>query len=86
MTSKTIRDMSSGARRALRAIDETASEEERQFAAKVFGRAALVAYDRIIDARDRKQHPSQPDESLNTDEAVEAEAVRLCRSKGEGND
>jgi hypothetical protein len=44
-------EMSSGARQALFAIDDMANEGERQFAGKALGRAALAAYDRIIDAR-----------------------------------
>ena len=44
-------EMSSGARQALFAIDRKANTDERQFVAKAMGRAALAAYDRIIDAR-----------------------------------
>ncbi len=76
---KMFLDMSSGARRALFAIDGISDERERAFAAKALGRAALAAYDRIIDARhsgERHPHSNQP---LDTDEAIEAEAVRLCR-------
>jgi len=75
---KLFLDMSSGARRALFAIDGIANEEEREFAAKALGRAALAAYDRIIDARHRQAGDRAA--SLESDEAVEAEAVRLCRS------
>jgi hypothetical protein len=77
---KLFLDMSSGARRALFAIDGIASEDERQVAAKALGRAALAAYDRIIDARHRQARDRASDASLESDEAVEAEAVRLCRS------
>jgi hypothetical protein len=76
---KLFLDMPSGARRALFAIDGIASEDEREFVAKVLGRAALAVYDRIIDARHR-QARERSDVALESDEAVEAEAVRLCRS------
>jgi hypothetical protein len=79
MTSKTIREMSSGARRALRATDETANDEERLFAAKVLGRAALIAYDRIIDVRHHGERRLLTSHPLDTDEAIEAEALRLCQ-------
>src|SRR5271166_6527373 len=69
---KLFLDMSSGARRALFAIDGIANEEEREFAAKALGRAALAAYDRIIDARHRQAGDRAG--SLESDEAVEAEA------------
>jgi hypothetical protein len=76
---KMFLEMSSGARRALFAIDGIATEDERQFAAKALGRAALAAYDRIIDARHRGEHHPQSNHPLDTDEAIEAAAVRLCR-------
>src|ERR1700742_2388061 len=76
---KLFLDMPSGARRAMFAINGIASEDEREFAAKALGRAALAAYDRIIDARHRRAR-ERSDVGLESDEAVEAEAVRLCRS------
>jgi predicted transcriptional regulator len=48
---KALLDMSPGARRALFAIDGIADTEERRFAGKMIGRAALAAYERIIDTR-----------------------------------
>jgi hypothetical protein len=48
---KALLDMSPGARRALFAIDGAADADERRFAAKMIGRAALIAYERILDAR-----------------------------------
>ncbi len=76
---KMMLDMSPGARRALFAIDGIADDAERQFAAKAIGRAALVAYERIIDARQRQEHDADAGQKLDTEEAIEAEAVRLCR-------
>lgn len=73
-------DLSPGARRALFAIDGMASEDERAFAMKVIGRSALKAYERILDARRPAENPPSINVALDTDEAIEAEAVRLCRS------
>ena len=73
-------DLSPGARRALFAIDGMASEDERAFAMKAIGRSALKAYERILDARRPAENPPSINVALDTDEAIEAEAVRLCRS------
>jgi hypothetical protein len=48
---KALLDLSPGARQALFAIDGIADLEERRLAGKIIGRAALAAYERIIDAR-----------------------------------
>jgi predicted transcriptional regulator len=48
---KALLDMSPGARRALFAIDGVADVDERRVAGKMIGRAALIAYERILDAR-----------------------------------
>lgn len=76
---KLLLDMSPGARRALFAIDGIADDVERKLAAKRLGRAALVAYEEIIDARARRKYRRGADSALDTEEAIEAEAVRLCR-------
>jgi len=76
---KLLLDMSPGARRALFAIDGIADDTERKLAAKRLGRAALVAYEQIIDARARRQRRRGADRVLDSEEAIEAEAVRLCR-------
>ena len=76
---KAMLDLSPGARRALFAIDGIADEAERRLAAKRLGRAALAAYEQIIDARSRREHHPATNESLDTEDAIEAEAVRLCR-------
>jgi hypothetical protein len=77
---KTLLSLSPGARRAFFAIDGIANERERDFAAKTIGRAALTAYERILDARHRSEHHPESNAELDTEEAIEAEAVRLCRS------
>jgi len=76
---KFLLDLSPGARRALFAIDGIADETERRLAAKRFGRATLAAYEEIIDARARRQRQRNVDRALDTEDAIEAEAVRLCR-------
>jgi len=76
---KALLDLSPGARHALFAIDGIADDGERCLAAKRLGRAALAAYEQIIDARSRRQHRSATSAFLDTEEATEAKAVRLCR-------
>lgn len=77
---KVLLDLAPGARRVVFAIDGVADEEERAFAARHIGRAALKAYEAIIDARRADLGPhSGANEALETEEAIEAEAVRLCR-------
>ncbi|HEV2955739.1 MAG TPA: hypothetical protein VGX95_06450 [Xanthobacteraceae bacterium] len=76
---KLLLDMSPGARRALFAIDGIADDAERKLTAKRLGRAALAAYEQIIDARARRRHQRGADSALDTEEAIEAEAVRLCQ-------
>ena len=76
---KVLLDLSPGARRALFAIDGIADDAERKLAAKRLGRAVLAAYEQIIDARARRQRRRGADTTLDTEEAIEAEAVRLCR-------
>lgn len=76
---KMLLDLSPGARRALFAIDGIADDAERRLAAKRLARAALAAYEQIIDGRIRHEHHPATNESLDTEEAIEAEAVRLCR-------
>lgn len=76
---KVLLDLSPGARRALFAIDGIADDAERRLAAKRLGRAALVAYEQIVDARSRRERHPATKESLDTEDAIEAEAVRLCR-------
>src|ERR1700758_122677 len=77
---KLLLDMSPGARRALFAIDGIADDAERKLAAKRLGRAALAAYEEIIDARARRGRHELNEDAAVTEEAIEAEAVRLCRS------
>lgn len=76
---RTMLNLSPGARRALYAIDGAAEGTEREFAGQLVGRAALKAYDRMLDAR----HAGEPDPMGNapadTEETIEAEAVRLSR-------
>jgi predicted transcriptional regulator len=48
---KALLDLSPGSRQALFAIDGIADAEERRLAGKIIGRAALVAFERILDTR-----------------------------------
>ena len=77
---RTLLSLSPGARRALYAIDGAAEGPEREFAGQLVGRAALKAYERILDAR----HTGEPEALGNapayTEDAVEAEAVRPSRA------
>jgi hypothetical protein len=77
---KLLLDMSPGARRALFAIDGIADDAERKLAAQRLGRAALAAYEQIIDRRARRGRQQLDEDDATTEEAIEAEAVRLCRS------
>ncbi len=54
-------------------------QADRDYAAKMCGRARLAAYERIIDARQRPDHHPETNDRLDSEEATEAEAVRLCR-------
>jgi hypothetical protein len=76
---RTLLNLSPSARRALYAIEGSAEGQERDFAGQLVGRAALQAYERILDGR----HDGDPDPMGNapadSEEAIEAEAVRLSR-------
>lgn len=77
---KAFLDQAPGPRRALFAIDGIADEEERAFATRLIGRAILKAYEGIIDARRADFGPrTDANEALASEEAIEAEAVRMCR-------
>jgi hypothetical protein len=52
------------------------NEWETEFLVKALRRSILAAYDRLIDARYRRRVSNVSPES---EEAIEAEAVRLCR-------
>ena len=72
-------EASQGARQAAYAIDGAASDEERRFAASLTNRAALKAYERIIDSRNLKPVPNGTNTALASEDEIEAEAVRACR-------
>ncbi len=58
-------------------IDGMASQEERAFAMKAVGRSALKAYERILDARQAKPAKLLTNATLDTEEAIVQEAIRL---------
>lgn len=72
-------DTSPGARRALQALDEIADPNERRWVAGVMSRAALKALEAIIRDRNRVPMESDANTPLDTEEEIEAEAVRACR-------
>jgi hypothetical protein len=77
---RTFLELPPGARRVMFTVDGLSSQAERAFVMKYVGRAALKAYERVVDAR----HSSLPVETtgnaaLDTEEAIDEEAVRLCR-------
>ncbi|WP_375453489.1 hypothetical protein [uncultured Methylobacterium sp.] len=77
---KMMLEMTPGARRAIFAVDGMADDGERAFVAKHIGRAALRAYEDILDARRNDLGPqSGSNHALDTEEAIEVEAVRMCR-------
>jgi hypothetical protein len=76
---KVLLELSPGARRSMFAIDGAASEAERAYAIKAIGRSVLLANNDIIDARNISRLPDGTNTALETEEEIEAEAVRLCR-------
>jgi len=76
---RTLLNLSPGARRALYAIDGSAEGTERDFAGQLVGRAALRAYERILDARHAGDPEPMGNAPVDGEEAIEAEAVRLSR-------
>ena len=77
---RTMLNLSPGARRALYAIDGAAEATERDFAGQLVGRAALKAYDRMLDARHADEPDPMGNASADTEEAIEAVAVHLSRA------
>jgi hypothetical protein len=77
---RAVLELTPAARRALFAIDGIADEAERAFASRLIGRSAVKAYERILDARHSHalRHP-ESNTPLDSEEAIDAEAVRLSR-------
>lgn len=77
---RTMMDLSPAARRALYAIDGMATDEERAYAMKLLGRSALKAHERLLDSRHgRSERHGSANALLDTEDAVDAEAIRLAR-------
>jgi hypothetical protein len=76
---RTLLNLPPGARRALYALDGTTEATERSFASQLIGRAALKAYESLLDARNADAPDPMANAAVDTEEALEAEAVRLCR-------
>ena len=79
IAARLLADLSPGARRALIALD-SAKPEERDFMARLLGRAALKARERVIISREQKDYQPVTNTPLDTEEAIEAEAVAAMRS------
>lgn len=75
---KMMLELSPGARRSLLAL-EGSSELERKFAMKMLGRAAMRARECIVSSRVPGDYVPVTNQPLDTDEAIEAEAVAACR-------
>ena len=76
---KLFLDQSPGTRRALSAIVGSSDAAEYDYASKLIGRAAVKAYELILDDRQTAEyHPSQ-NQVLGSEESIEAEAVQMCR-------
>ena len=71
-------DYSPSAKRALFAIDGLAEQDDREFAARLVGRAVLRAYEGILAARRTETASLTGNEALDDDDAIEADAVRIC--------
>ncbi len=77
---RTFLELSPSARRVIFTADGLHSETERAFIMKHVGRAALKAYEQILDAR-QTAHAVDPlsNAPLDTEEAIDEAATRLCR-------
>lgn len=66
--------ISPAARRAVISLDG-ASPEEREFAIRLIGRATLKAKEKVVSGRVKAAYISEANSSLDTEEAIDAEAV-----------
>ena len=71
-------DMSPAARRALIALDAS-KPEEREFATRLLGRAALMAREKILASRARSEYSPVTNSDLESEEAIDAESVVAAR-------
>jgi hypothetical protein len=71
-------DMSPAARRAFIALDGS-KPEERDFAARIVGRAALKARERVIASRVDVEYSPVTNNVLDTEEAIDRESVAATR-------
>ena len=77
---KVMLGLSPGARRALFALDGLSTEEERDVAMNMIGRSVLKAYEALLDSRLSAKRDRETNMALDSDEAIEAAAARLCRN------
>lgn len=78
VATKLMVSLSPAARRALIALDSS-KPEEREFASRLIGRAALKARERITVARNGQHRTPITNQPLDSEEAIEAEAVAVSR-------
>lgn len=71
-------NMSPAARRSLIALTG-GSGDERQFAFKFIGRAAIRARERALIARNARTYAAVSNQDLDSEEGIEAEAVMASR-------
>lgn len=71
-------DVSPASRRALLSLDG-ASPEERAFAIRLLGRATLKAKAKVVSSRVNAAYSPVTNLSLDTEEAIDAEAVVAAR-------
>jgi hypothetical protein len=73
-----VLDLSPAARRALIALDAS-RPEERAFVARLLGRAALKAREQVVAGRTTRDYQPLINLPLDTEDAIEAEAVAASR-------
>ncbi len=78
VATRLLLDISPAARRALIALDGS-QPEEREFVTRLLGRAALRARERVVADRVKVDYSPVTNAPLDTEEAIDAEAVAATR-------
>ncbi len=78
---RTFLELSPSARRVIFTADGLQSQAERAFVMKHIGRAALKAYEQMLDARQPTlAAPTLSNSALDMEDAIDEAAIRLCRT------
>jgi hypothetical protein len=78
---RTFLELSPSARRVIFTADGLHSETERAFVMKYIGRAALKAYEQMLDVRQPTlAAQTLSDSALDMEDAIDEAAIRLCRT------